>query len=182
MQEAFREEIRRHKKDIDYDNPRCGEFFWWYDFFVLIRDRIDSYLIEMKEGKEKEFHEEQLIMIGLDLMGAGADVSQWREGGSGLGAHLNQLSTNFPSRQHLQLCSGFFSSFRSTRLYNRGATRRWGCWIVSSIHFKWNQLESRHKWKCLLKRIDLQKKLIFSWYFASFIATSHSWTSIRFWH
>ena len=28
----------------------------------------------MKTGKEKEFHEEQLIMIGLDLMGAGADV------------------------------------------------------------------------------------------------------------
>jgi len=60
MQEAFREEIRRHKEDIDYDNPR---------------DLIDSYLIEMKEGKEKEFHEEQLIMIGLDLMGAGADTT-----------------------------------------------------------------------------------------------------------
>ena len=45
-------------------------------FFALIRDLIDSYLIEMKEGKEKEFHEEQLIMIGLDLMGAGADVSR----------------------------------------------------------------------------------------------------------
>ena len=77
MQEAFREEIRKHKEDIDYNNPRCGEFFFGDAIcFVLIRDLIDSYLIEMKEGKEKEFHEEQLIMIGLDLMGAGADVSQ----------------------------------------------------------------------------------------------------------
>ena len=49
----------------------------------MIRDLIDSYLIEMKEGKEKEFHEEQLIMIGLDLMGAGADVSRCRVAGQG---------------------------------------------------------------------------------------------------
>ena len=28
----------------------------------------------------------------------------------------------------------------------------------------------------------IKKKYIFSWYFASFIATSHRWTTIRFWH
>merc|ERR1719429_374186 len=59
MQDVIRHEMKEHLKDIDYDNPR---------------DLIDSYLIEMKTSGDPEFHEEQLTMIGMDLMSAGSDV------------------------------------------------------------------------------------------------------------
>jgi len=60
MQDVIRHEMKEHLKDIDYDNPR---------------DLIDSYLIEMKTSGDPEFHEEQLTMIGMDLMSAGSDTT-----------------------------------------------------------------------------------------------------------
>merc|ERR1719193_85862 len=41
----------------------------------VIRDLIDSYLIEMKTSGDPEFHGEQLTMIGMDLMSAGSDTT-----------------------------------------------------------------------------------------------------------
>jgi len=60
MQNLIRKEIREHEVDIDLSSPR---------------DLIDSYLIEMRTTEDSEFHEEQLVMIGMDLMGAGAETS-----------------------------------------------------------------------------------------------------------
>merc|ERR1719509_614553 len=60
MQDVMRKEISEHLKDIDYSSPR---------------DLIDSYLAEMKEGGDPEFHQEQLVMVGMDLMGAGSDTT-----------------------------------------------------------------------------------------------------------
>ena len=41
---------------------------------MLFRDLIDCYLSEMKQGGDPEFHREQLVMVGMDLMSAGSDV------------------------------------------------------------------------------------------------------------
>ena len=53
MQEAFREEIRRHKEDIDYDNPRCGEFFFG-DAIFCVDQRPDRLVPDRDEGGEGE--------------------------------------------------------------------------------------------------------------------------------
>ena len=60
MRGHIREEIRKHEKDLDEDNPR---------------DFIDAYLIEIKKKTDPEFCEEQLIMIGFDLMSAGSETT-----------------------------------------------------------------------------------------------------------
>ena len=39
------------------------------------RDLIDSYLTEIKNNPDPEFCKEQLVMIGIDLMGAGSETS-----------------------------------------------------------------------------------------------------------
>merc|ERR1712032_988509 len=60
MQDVVHQEMKEHLKDIDYDSPR---------------DLIDSYLIEMKTSGDPEFRGDQLTMMGMDLMGAGADTT-----------------------------------------------------------------------------------------------------------
>ena len=60
MREHIRDEIRKHEKDLDEENPR---------------DFIDAYLTEIKNNPDPEFCKEQLVMIGLDLMGAGSETS-----------------------------------------------------------------------------------------------------------
>jgi len=60
MQDYIRKEIREHEQDIDFTSPR---------------DLIDSYLIEMKNTNDPEFHKEQLVMIGMDLMSAGSETT-----------------------------------------------------------------------------------------------------------
>merc|ERR1712032_420043 len=60
MQDVVHQEMKEHLKDIDYDSPR---------------DLIDSYLIEMKTSGDPEFRGDQLTMMGMNLMGAGADTT-----------------------------------------------------------------------------------------------------------
>ena len=81
MQDVIRHEMKEHLKDIDYDNPRWeylkavrSSLWWCWQTWFCARDLIDSYLIEMKTSGDPEFHEEQLTMIGMDLMSAGSDV------------------------------------------------------------------------------------------------------------
>ena len=70
MQDVIHQEMEEHLKDIDYDSPRWELREAWHS----ARDLIDSYLIEMKTSGDPEFRGDQLTMMGMDLMGAGADV------------------------------------------------------------------------------------------------------------
>jgi methyl farnesoate epoxidase/farnesoate epoxidase len=60
MRGHIRKEIKKHELDLDENNPR---------------DFIDSYLIEIKKNTDPEFCEEQLIMVGFDLMAAGSETT-----------------------------------------------------------------------------------------------------------
>ena len=60
MRNHIQKEIEKHELDLDEQNPR---------------DFIDTYLIEIKNNPDNEFCKEQLVMIGMDLMGAGSETS-----------------------------------------------------------------------------------------------------------
>ncbi|XP_053713834.1 cytochrome P450 2J4-like [Synchiropus splendidus] len=68
LQEFFGEEVKRHKQDLDHNNPR---------------DYIDSFLIEMENSKESTlgFTEANLVLCSLDLFIAGTETTsttlQW---------------------------------------------------------------------------------------------------------
>jgi hypothetical protein len=62
--------MEEHKKDLDPANPRLD----YTRPTPYVRDLIDSYLIEMETSEDPEFHAEQCVMVGMDLMGAGSDV------------------------------------------------------------------------------------------------------------
>jgi len=60
MRNHIKIEVDKHELDLDDENPR---------------DLIDSYLTEIKNNPDPEFCKEQLVMIGIDLMGAGSETS-----------------------------------------------------------------------------------------------------------
>ena len=60
MRDHIMREIEKHELDLDEENPR---------------DLIDSYLTEIKNNPDPEFCKEQLVAIGIDLMGAGSETS-----------------------------------------------------------------------------------------------------------
>ncbi|XP_041646397.1 uncharacterized protein LOC121511702 [Cheilinus undulatus] len=62
LQEFISQEVQRHKKDLDHNNPR---------------DYIDSFIIEMEKHKESNvgFTETNLAMCSLDLFLAGTETT-----------------------------------------------------------------------------------------------------------
>ena len=59
MRTFFYDEIEKHERELDEDNPR---------------DYIDVFLIEKKRTNNPEFDADQLMMTIFDLFGAGADT------------------------------------------------------------------------------------------------------------
>ena len=60
MRNYFRNQIREHEADLQEDSPR---------------DFMDVFLIEKRRSGHPDFSEDQLIMLCLDLFGAGFDTT-----------------------------------------------------------------------------------------------------------